>query len=76
MLALGRTARQRVVIFPSSGEMIVVEILEALGNGKVRLGFAAPQSVKILREEVCSDEQRLQASEIAGDATQPRACEP
>jgi carbon storage regulator len=47
MLILTRKLNEKILI----GEGIVVTVLELRG-GKVKLGFAAPEGVKILREEL------------------------
>lgn len=47
MLVLSRTAGQRVMI----GDNIVVTVVK-IGPYQVRLGFDAPEDVKIYREEV------------------------
>ena len=50
MLVLTRTNGQQIVI----GEQIVVTVL-ACGDGKVRLGFAAPHEVPVIRGEIQSE---------------------
>ena len=50
MLVLSRKARQRVFL---SGN-IIVEVVDIQG-GKVRLGFTAPDSVVIQREELLDE---------------------
>ena len=47
MLALTRKPEERVII----GDDIVVTVIE-IKNGRVRLGFSAPDGVTIDREEV------------------------
>jgi carbon storage regulator len=47
MLILSRKLNEKILI----GDGIVVTVLE-LRNGKVKLGFSAPEGVKILREEL------------------------
>lgn len=49
MLVLSRKKRERVVI----DDKIIIEIVEVRGD-KVRLGFTAPTSVRISREELLS----------------------
>jgi carbon storage regulator len=49
MLILGRRIGERIVI----DNRIEVTVL-AIRGGKVRLGFAAPRDVRILREEITS----------------------
>jgi len=51
MLILSRQPRQRIMIETSDG-LIVVEFVEQIRSGKIRLGFEAPADVKIFREEV------------------------
>jgi carbon storage regulator len=48
MLVLTRKVRDEVII----GETIRVVVLKA-GNGRVKLGFTAPEDVTIRREELC-----------------------
>ena len=57
MLVLGRKQNERVVI----GRDIVVTVIEAR-DGRVRLGFEAPQGTPIHREEVF---QRIMRTEAA-----------
>ena len=40
-----------------AGRILRVMVV-SYGNGKVRLGFRCPAEVKVLREELVSDEQR------------------
>jgi carbon storage regulator len=47
MLILTRKLNEKILI----GDGIVVTVLELRGS-KVKLGFAAPEGVKILREEL------------------------
>lgn len=47
MLVLSRKKGERIII----GENIVITVVE-IGQGRVRLGFEAPQDVKIWREEL------------------------
>lgn len=47
MLVLSRSIGEKVVI----GDDVTVTVL-SVDRGKVRLGFTAPKSVKILREEL------------------------
>jgi carbon storage regulator len=47
MLILTRKLNEKILI----GDGIVVTVLELRG-GKVKLGFSAPEGVKILREEL------------------------
>jgi carbon storage regulator len=49
-LVLSRKAQERVVI--ESGGVTMSVIVEQLRGDKVRLGFDAPQEVRILRQEV------------------------
>lgn len=51
MLVLNRNRDQRVVITTSSGETIVVTVVD-VRPGKARLGFEADASVVIHRSEV------------------------
>lgn len=47
MLVLARYAGEKVYI----GDNITVEVLEVFEDGKVRLGFTAPRSIQILRDD-------------------------
>jgi carbon storage regulator len=47
LLILSRKLNEKILI----GDGIVVTVLE-LRNGKVKLGFSAPEGVKILRDEL------------------------
>lgn len=48
MLVLSRKRGQRIVI----ADEIVIEVLEARGDGKIRLGIIAPDDISVHREEV------------------------
>lgn len=47
MLVLGRKIGERILL----GDDVVITVVKVAGN-KVRLGIDAPDSVKILREEI------------------------
>lgn len=51
MLVLQRKVGEQVVLNPGQPDEIVVEIVE-IDGGRVRLGFAAPAAVKIVRTEL------------------------
>lgn len=51
MLVLSRRNREKVLLKDSSGQLITVEVVDVRGD-RVRLGFTAPDSVRIFREEV------------------------
>ena len=51
MLVLSRLVGQRILI----GDNIWVEVLKLEGN-RVSLGFEAPKEVRIVREELLTDE--------------------
>jgi len=55
MLVLSRRRRERIVV----NDNILIEVI-GLGEGQVRLGFAAPKDVPIRREEL-ADLDRLQS---------------
>jgi len=66
MLVLTRKIGESIII----ADDIRVTVLEVRGN-QIRLGFSAPQNVRIQREEICFDPPRqrpdgLPASEAAG----------
>jgi carbon storage regulator CsrA len=50
MLALTRRDQQKITITTPTGEIITVQVLQ-LQNGKVRLGFEAPNTYAIDRTE-------------------------
>lgn len=51
MLVLGRNRGQKVIVQLDNGEIISISVVEVRGT-KVRLGFDAPGSVCINREEI------------------------
>ncbi len=58
MLVLTRKTEQEIVINTSDGE-IRIKIIE-IGRDKVKVGFEAPPSVKILRAELVGKESNQQ----------------
>ena len=58
MLVLARKVGERICI----GDTITLVVLEITGN-KVRLGIEAPRDVKIMREELPSDQHGSQETE-------------
>lgn len=50
MLILSRFTNDQVFLTLPNGEVITVTIVE-VRNGKVRVGFEAPQDVEILRDD-------------------------
>jgi carbon storage regulator len=72
MLVLSRKTGERIVI----AAQITVEVLEVLGN-RVRLGFRAPDGVRIVRHELlpraAEDTQRAGHGSVSGD-TFPCPC--
>ena len=63
MLVLSRGAKEKIV-FPNLG--VKIEILRVAGN-RVRVGVDAPKDVRVLREEIASDEDlnAMPDSEVA-----------
>lgn len=57
MLVLSRKRDERIVI----GDNIVITVVDIRGD-KVRLGFSAPESVEINRQEVYEATQREKAT--------------
>jgi carbon storage regulator len=51
MLCLARNVNQRVLIRTSDGD-VWVTVMDHRGDGKVRLGVDAPESVGVFREEL------------------------
>ncbi len=65
MLVLTRKIRESIVI----GDNIVIEILDA-APGKIRIGIAAPTSVRVVRGELLPhklDEPNLEGDKLEGD---------
>lgn len=54
LLILQRKVRQRVRLLLPNGDEIWVVVAE-IKNGKVRLGFQAPDNVEIMREELLEE---------------------
>lgn len=55
MLVLTRRVGETIEIGGSNGIPLIVVSLEMLGADKARLGFTAPDTVKILRSELARD---------------------
>lgn len=51
MLVLSRKVGEKVIVFLPDGETLVVCVTET-DRGHVRLGFDAPKSLRIYREEL------------------------
>ncbi|MCI0419110.1 MAG: carbon storage regulator [Acidobacteria bacterium] len=66
MLILTRRKGQQIRV----GESVVLTVLE-LNNGRVRLGFEAPEDVVILRQEIQSD-FRLETPAAKRSTLRPR----
>ncbi len=62
MLIITRRAGEKVML----GEDIVVEVMEVVGN-TVRIGFQAPRSIPVYREEIW-DAVRAENRAAAADA--------
>lgn len=56
MLVLGRRIGERILLMTPGGETIVVTLIRAEGT-KGRLGFEASDDVRIIREELATQEQ-------------------
>jgi carbon storage regulator len=54
MLVLSRKIGEQIRI----GNGVILTVLEVIG-ARVRLGIEAPRSIPILREEICTNGQRL-----------------
>jgi carbon storage regulator len=68
MLVLSRKRGERVVI----GGAVVVTVVDVRGD-RVRLGFEAPESITVLREELCHRDEgaRTQDKEVTGPHESP-----
>ncbi len=64
MLIITRRPGEKVMI----GDDVVVEILEVSGSS-VRIGIAAPKSVRVYREEIYSAVKEENAAAAASDVT-------
>jgi carbon storage regulator CsrA len=60
MLGLSRRAGERIILTLGSGQTITLTYL-GMRNGQGRIGIEAPDSVRILREELLDDDQREKA---------------
>lgn len=67
MLVLARRVGEEIVIGPN----IRLTVVDAR-NGLVRLGIAAPQSVRVLRQEVVDRQAECEAACVAAQATSDR----
>lgn len=65
MLVIRRRAGESVVIEPGPGLRIELQVMEVHGT-RVKLGFAAPASVLILRQEIllAADQNRAAAQGV------------
>lgn len=52
MLILSRLSQERVVITAPGGERISLVVVDIQGNSRVRLGFDAPETWEINRQEI------------------------
>ena len=55
MLCLTRKENEAVVLLLPGGDEITVTVIE-IDRNKIRLGFQAPDSVKIWRQEIMPDD--------------------
>jgi carbon storage regulator CsrA len=60
MLDLSRKPGERIIMTLRSGQTITLTYL-GMRNGQGRIGIEAPDSVRILREELLDDDQREKA---------------
>lgn len=51
MLVLSRKVGESIVIESPAGPISIM-VIDVAGNGNVRLGFAAPKEILILRQEI------------------------
>ena len=52
MLVFSRNVDERVILTMPDGRRIAVMLIEIKGTNRARLGFDAPQDVRIHREEI------------------------
>ncbi len=64
MLILTRKEGESVHLL---GTGVVVTVASIRADGRIRLGFDAPDETKILRSELLTDEQRSAAACVAAD---------
>ncbi len=62
MLVLSRKVGQQVVITASNGETIIVTALDQTRAGQITIGFDAPISVDICREEILEKPQTTEGA--------------
>jgi len=62
MLLLGRKVGEEVVLTMGDVE-VVVTVVQLKANGAVRLGFDAPESVRILRREIIARDSERERAE-------------
>ena len=61
-LVLTAKRDERVIIWSETGPPVIVTLLD-IDRNKIRVGFEAPQAVKIMREAILDDEQRRELRE-------------
>ena len=57
MLVLSRKPRQTITMTTASGEIVIVTLVE-ICRDKVRLGFEAPPTVRIVRDDAKETERK------------------
>lgn len=55
MLVIGRERNQRVILYTAHGPIVLTVTDVRNGGRQVRLGFEAPDSVRIVREELLDE---------------------
>lgn len=70
MLVLGRRVGERVLLMTPSGETIVVTLIRA-SSMVGRIGFQASDNVRIMREELATQEQLEAAGLSRRDDVRP-----
>jgi carbon storage regulator len=66
MLVLSRRKGERILI----GNSVILTVVECKG-GRVRLGFHAPQTIGILREEISNDFQEPSPLKVGSETRRP-----
>ena len=58
MLVLSRFPSEKIIIADSAGKLMEIMVVECKQNRQVKLGFDAPENLKIYREEIWIEKQK------------------